>query len=119
MQDAMVVDGQRSAVSRANRESRPSTDDIRSLEDIARRYREAARKLRQDERTRGREEEEEEVEANLWKLVVDVSINIYSHIYAITNMLFKRGRENIVVTELKKWEEYLAGQDRTSHVYDA
>jgi transcription elongation factor SPT5 len=34
-------------------------------------------------------------------------------------MLFKRGRENIVVTQLKKWEEYLVSQDRTSHVYDA
>jgi transcription elongation factor SPT5 len=34
-------------------------------------------------------------------------------------MLFKRGRENIVVTQLKKWEEYLVSQDRTSHVYHA
>jgi hypothetical protein len=68
------VDEQRMAASRANRESRPTADQIQNLEDIARHYREAARKTRQYERMQGGEEEAE-VEANLWRLVVEVSIN--------------------------------------------
>jgi thymidylate kinase len=78
--DAMDVDEQRTAISQANRESRLTADQIQNLEDIARHYREAARKSRQYERIQGGEKEAE-VEANLWRLVVEVSIDTQASIY--------------------------------------
>jgi len=89
------------------------------LEDITRRYREAARK---ESMQRGEGEsqcEEGTVEANLWKLQVEVNISIHRVLYTIANTIFKRGRESIVVERLTKWEDHLVSQGHTLHVYHA